>query len=72
MIPEEKTSGKQLSPKVVGEIRDHREAVARIIQEAFFPYPPTRWETMPEHQRRDFLECADEIFADLRRYGWKP
>ena len=63
---------KHLTTSIVGELRDHREAVARIIQEKFFPWPPTKWETMPEHQRRDFLECADEIMEDLAFHGWRP
>jgi hypothetical protein len=65
------TQTKHLSNEVVGDLRDHRAEVAIIIQKTFFPWPPTRWETMPEHQQRDFLECADEIFADLRKHGWK-
>lgn len=63
---------KHLSNGIVGDLRDHRVAVAKIIQETFFPWPPTKWETMAEHQRQEFLDCADEIFADLTRYGWHP
>lgn len=48
------------------ERQERRVKVARIIQEKFFPWPPTSWATMPEHQKRDFLECADEIFAALK------
>lgn len=64
--------GKHLSNETVGDLKDHRLAVAKIIQETFFPPPVARWETMAEHQQQEFLDCADEIFADLKRYGWKP
>ena len=46
--------------------------VAKIIQEDFFPYPPTRWETMAPHQKREFLDCADEILTSLKERKWKP
>ena len=65
-------NGKRLSTKTVGELRDHRYFVARIIQEHFFPYPPTRLDTMSPAQREEFLECADEIMEDLRFHGWQP
>lgn len=41
------------------------EKIARIIQEHFFPWPPTSWETMPQHQRQDFLDCAAEITGQV-------
>jgi len=33
-------AGKHLSNETVGDLRDHRLAVARLIQEKFFPWPP--------------------------------
>lgn len=42
---------------------ERREKVGRIIQEAFFPWPPTKWETLSPTQKDEFLECADEIEA---------
>lgn len=63
---------KRLSNETVGELRDHRLAVAQMIQTTFFPWPPTHWATMADHQKQEFLDCADEILADLKHHGWKP
>lgn len=62
-------SAKQID---ISGLADHREGVGRIIAGTFFPPPQFRWETMSPTQRDEFLECADEIFTYLRRYGWKP
>lgn len=52
--------------------RPKREKVGRIIQAHFFPYPPTKWETMSEMQRDTFLECADEILEALKPVRKEP
>lgn len=61
------SDGKHIDPST---LTDFPVAVGRIVQEKFFPWPPTRWETLSPHQRQDFIECGVEILAMLRRYGW--
>lgn len=57
---------------------DERTGIAKIIQQTFFPYPPTQWEGMTGAQQQEFFECADEIIQyrrdrqKQRRAGKEP
>ena len=64
--------GARMSAEVAADLTDWPRVVGEIIQQKFFPWPPTRWETISEMQQRDFRECADEIMTELRNRGWTP
>lgn len=63
---------KHMSPEVMAELTDYPTVVGRIIQQTFFPPPPTHWEGLSPNQKEEFRDCAKEIMNKLIRRGWHP